>query len=315
MTRLIVSLYDRPKNARRVVDSLRHAGFDDSQIEHIERHREDRNLFRRAFRSEKRNGALEAAKFRRLLSDMGIPEEDAEHYAQEVTRGRSLVVVQSDDEISGRAKQIMSQAPIKELGVENSYGDHDVALHPNSPRDTREPPPHTHHDVDVIRTITDVPESAPDEAVEQSEAQFIDTTTGSAEDEAHELREERFRHRTDEESRTSPRQHSPFDVLTDRRADAQFLLYKPEFRRHYEKHYAAFGEFPYEDYLRAYRYGLELAQAEEHRRRLWPDIASEAGRHWEEHMALPWRKFREAARYGWYQIRGDAELYGGTPRG
>lgn len=315
MTRLIVSLYDRPDNARRVVDDLRKAGFDHSQIELLETHPEDRNLFRRVFRAEDRAEALKAEKSMRLLRTMGLPADDADHYARQISTGRSLVVVQSDDEISGRAKQIMSRYPVEETDVENSYGDHDVALHPDSPEDTREPPPHTYgtRSVEIIHPSSEEPELSSDEpgAHNTTDADVIETSPEKSDTERG-LREERFRH-TDEKSPSPPRLPSGFDVLADREGDAQFGLHIPEFRRHYEEHFAVFGEYSWEDFRRAYRYGMDLARVDEHRHRLWPDIEADAGRHWEEHMALPWPKFREAARYGWYQIRGDAELYGGRP--
>ncbi len=121
MTQVIITLYDDHRTTMKALVELRHAGFDETQVETIESLPEKKNYLLRRLENGTDDKLLTSDEVFQALRDMEIASSDAEHYIDEINRGRHLVLVRSDDEISGRAKQILNQFPFEEEEEKTSY--------------------------------------------------------------------------------------------------------------------------------------------------------------------------------------------------
>lgn len=288
MTRVIVYLYDHPDKANTVVQSLHHAGFDDSQMECIESDPESKHFFRRLFKSDRQRKALKTEQATRALLKLGLEQDVAAHYADAIRKGCTLVALRCDEELSGRANQIMNRFPAdenKEYSTLDNEPHHIEDRHSSSLETGDETSSGGIKKIDILRPTS---YRSPSRQASKPQPSSRPRTTGSP----------------------SP---APVGELSTRHAEERFRLYEPDCRRHYEQHYAAVSDYPYKEYARAYRYGLALAEDETYIGRDWPSVELEARRHWKARMSAPWSQFREAVRFAWYCIRGDAEKYLGQP--
>lgn len=75
------------------------------------------------------------------------------------------------------------------------------------------------------------------------------------------------------------------------------------YRDHYIEYYAG-SPTPYDAYAPAYRYGAALAADEQFSQYNWESVETEARRRWEEtSFRGEWNEVRDAARFGWLQLR------------
>ena len=97
----------------------------------------------------------------------------------------------------------------------------------------------------------------------------------------------------------------PNDQIPDTRATLpeEYERYERAFRDHYEDHFAH-TDHDYGEYLRAYRYGVVLAQEQSFRDRSWEDVQNFAAQGWDPQTHGAWEDFRSAVHYGWNLIRG-----------
>ena len=86
---------------------------------------------------------------------------------------------------------------------------------------------------------------------------------------------------------------------------ARFDEYDEDFHRHYNQALASRG-LSYEQCAPAYRLGAELTEDEQNRRRKWQEVEPEARRRWEEHNPGTWTQVRDATRYSWDRLTGNA---------
>lgn len=289
MSRVAVALYDHRDNATEVLDQLQHAGFDATQLECIEPD-PTTNQFRRRGVGEGTSGSsVPKSKALRLLEHLGIPEDDAHHYLEEIALGRSLVAARSEEELSGRARQIMNQYPLAESKEVGTLEDEQA---PRGPRPG-------------VLTTGQIPAGR---HRRRSRRKYPSTEIISVSKPESESRSPR------PPQKPRPRRDNPaLGELSGRAAEERYKLYRPEFVRHYEQHYAALGEFSYDDFARAYRYGMALATDPAHRDEDWTNVEPIARRQWQQRMHRPFKLFREAIRFGWYVIRGEEEKYRGRP--
>ncbi len=310
MTRIIASLYDQPHYATEVVEQLGEAGFDDSQLLCIEPDRSDPEVLRVHHGPGGDGEPLDWGASLDAMEQFGISDDDAAHYADEIAAGRSLIAVHSDEELSGRAHQIINRVPLEQSHEESTLD--------NEPL----PATQSHASGDDIQSgnlgqgrddsnFTEIVEMSDDsedgpaqsdvfraseheaQASEADAGPHVDTTDDSA-------------HSTGDSPPGSTLGELSSDVARER-----FKLYRPDFVRHYQARYAPFESYEFDDYARAYRFGMALAADTEDRDHQWPDAEPQARRQWEAHVQHPWSHFREAVRFGWYTIRGQREKYGG----
>lgn len=99
----------------------------------------------------------------------------------------------------------------------------------------------------------------------------------------------------------------PIEEMTTR-AKRRFEEYEQDCRDHYERYLVDDG-IDFNDYIRAYRFGMALGEDANLTAYEWETIEPEAGRQWELQEATSWENHREAARFGWYLVRGQGDEY------
>jgi len=87
--------------------------------------------------------------------------------------------------------------------------------------------------------------------------------------------------------------------------DDDFRRYDNDFRTHYQT-YGMDSGYTYEQYTPIYRYGYNLASDPAYRDRDWDAIEPEARRRWEERNPNTWERFKDSVRYAWDKVRGAA---------
>ena len=303
MTRVAVSLYDHRNDATEVMEQLREAGFDEAQIECIEPEPDTTDYTRRLHRPgpDESIGKEESLA---VMQRLGIADDDARHYLDEIAAGKSLVAVKTEEEISGRARQIMNRVPAREAKETSSL---------DTPAE--QPPVAAAHNPTKRRTGRRRRRSAPNTEIFELPSPRQRSEARRAEEEAG-AQSESMAGRTvvteDDEQQLSAQQEVELEIgeMSTRVAQERFKLYRPDLVRHYEEHYAALGEYDFDDYISAYRWGMALAANPKHKRKRWPEIEPMARRGWQQRMGVGWDRFREAARFGWFLIRGEQQKYG-----
>ena len=281
MTRVIISLYDHPDRATEVMTKLHEAGFQTSQIMCIESSPEEQRFYRRGPLTDSENDVITSDHLRRELDEGGLEDRQIDDLIRQLRGRRSLVVVESSDELSGRAMHLMNAYPAEEVDEQSSY-DEQAREHNRQADDQRQS--------------------------QKRGATTSDIHKVPAQDKS------RDKPKTTPGPKSKKRRHPASEELQSSRAQERFKIYKPDFRRHYEEHYAAMRRYSFEDYTRAYRYGLALATDKDYRHYDWPRVEPDAEQQWKARMAEPWKDFREAVRFGWYRIRGEEEKFAGRPR-
>lgn len=75
------------------------------------------------------------------------------------------------------------------------------------------------------------------------------------------------------------------------------------FRQDYQRNYASSG-YDYSYYQPGYRYGYELGNTEQYRNRNWSDIEADVRRDWEmRHPDNAWEDFKDSVRRGWERFK------------
>lgn len=320
MTRVVTALYNHSEDATEVIAALQQAGFAEAQVECLEPDPESRHFVWRLHDGADQTDVLDRAAAIDRLDRVGLPEDDIEEYLTEIKHGRSLVAVRAEEEISGRARQVMNRFPLAQ-SHERTTLEPGPRTYPYSEsgnqarRQVRSPDP-DYPTTDIIE-VGD--ESEPIDSPDISK-RSPGTEAGGPEDEieieevaAQEDEIEIEEVAAEGTTRTDSEDRDAIGELSGRVAEQRYKLYRPRFYRHFVRHYAAITDHDFDVYARAYRFGMALATSPAHRHQRWEDVAERARTQWERKMNRPWRHFREAVRFAWYLMRGQEEKYGRRP--
>ncbi len=318
MTYSVVTLFDHPDHANEAMRVLEAGGFDGSHLHSIESDPESQNFFKRVFSSDG-GEELEADMAMTFLTSAGIPEDEAEEYAESVEKGQSLILVENQSERQAqKARKLISEHHFEDLeetdDEQRRRGEADVSR--------RQRPEGRTGQTYAESGAPEGREAVEDEPDEHSE--FISGPTGAdstsdepltgqtptssfvgSEDESDEFGREQLVDSGDRDERD-------INAYVGR-ADARYQQFEPELRTHYEETFATDDDYGFAEYSRGYRYGMALAEDDEYHGRQWEDVEREAGHRWEAQEASSWDNFKEAVRYGWYKIRGEEEDYERRP--
>lgn len=313
MTMLVIGLYDQSGEAKRAIEALEDEGFGRSDIELIQgqRRRKSKGFFKSLFRMGGSDG-LEPED----LMEKGISEEDAQFYTNAVHDGRSLVIVRCATDRTGRAHDILARFRLSQYG-----------MRPKTEEVRREEtrPESAHFDPQE-----EFPGTMPGEPFRGEEEMYTGPRYAEGEDEIRAREELQDREREEiiereERVRTYPMTevHPPGTGQEELRVQTAgegedlyrmasrkspyFDENRPEFRRHYDEHFAD-EDYGFQEYSQAYRYGLALADHEPFFTLKWEDIAEHASRSWEEYNKGTWHRFRQAVRFGWDRLRQRAGI-------
>jgi hypothetical protein len=86
-------------------------------------------------------------------------------------------------------------------------------------------------------------------------------------------------------------------------AKESFETYDSDFHNHYNTYYTGSG-YTYDQYAPVYRYGYGLANDPQYSGREWDTIEMDARRRWEERNPGTWEQFKDSVRYAWDKARG-----------
>jgi len=201
------------------------------------------------------------------LVKTGIPEEEAQYYAEIVRRGGTLVSVTTPDADAARARQIIERHnPVnvqeRVTGWQRSGW---KGFDPNAA-------PYTATTTDRTRTAV-AGESVPT-AVEIEEVVIA----------------------RDVAANRRGKGKAAASTASD------WHVYDTDFRNNFNQNYANSG-YTYDEFTPVYRYGYGIANDPEFSGD-WSTVEPEARRRWEERNPNTWDEFKAAVRYAWDKVRG-----------
>jgi hypothetical protein len=277
------------------------------------------------------------------LVGAGIPEEDANFYAEGVRRGGTLLMVKAPDDMAQRAYDLMRSNGA--VDVDQRSGDWRRSgwnrFDPNAGPYMATGDNAWERSSKVGTTAGAVAGAATGAAI-GSAAGPVGTVAGGAAgavagagvgagaDVAGEKYEERKTNMDDRPSnRSTTTTGSTYSDTTDTSVgrkgqvdydttaaatgsamgtareslEDDFRRYDNDFRTHYQT-YGMDSGYTYEQYTPIYRYGYNLASDPAYSDRDWDAIEPEARRRWEERNPNTWERFKDSVRYAWDKVRG-----------
>jgi uncharacterized protein (TIGR02271 family) len=337
MAKTVIGLFDDPRQAQHIVQTLVDDGFRQEDIRTLTRQEE---------------ASVSA------LSAHGVPEAEAQQYAEAVRRGDALVLVDTADDRADRAVAIMERAPAVER--ETRTGADAAREHGRSSTagergrsGTREVEtgdvniPVVEEELQVgtrqvqrggVRLYTRVVERPVEETVRlrdeevRVERRPVDRPATEADVAAAQERTVEVTE-TDEEAVIAKQARVVEEVVVSKEVQEQtetvrdtvrrtevevepigagaageargFATFEPDFRQHYTTTFASGGQGQaYERWAPGYRYGYELASDPRYAGRDWTALEPEARRGWEAQQQGTWEEFKDTVRYAWEKVRG-----------
>ena len=220
------------------------------------------------------------------LVDAGLPEEQAQYYAEGVRRGGTLLAVRVPDTLVEEARDTLERydpVDVEERAAtwrQQGWSGYD----PNAG-------PYTG---DRMTSGTGMMGSGA--AMPASTGSMAGAGQGSA------VVYSEGRQRPEPAVDSGPRLGDQMSQSASYGAGSDYERYAPAFRGHYQTNLAQSG-FQYEHYEPAYQYGLTLGNYGPYRGMEWMQIESEARHAWEERNPNTWDRIRDAVRYGWERVR------------
>jgi len=273
------------------------------------------------------------------LVGAGIPEEDANFFAEGVRRGGTLLMVKAADDMAQRAYDLMRSNGA--IDIDQRSGDWRKSgwsrFDPNAEPYMASGDNAWERSSKVGTTAGAVAGAATGAAI-GSAAGPVGTAVGGAAgavagagigagaDVAGEKYEERKMMDDRPANRNTTTTGSTYDDRMDASVDARkgqvdydtsgsatgtaresvedrFRTFDNDFRTHYQT-YGMDSGYTYEQYTPIYRYGYNLAMDPALHDRDWDSIESEARRRWEERNPNTWERFKDSVRYAWDKARG-----------
>lgn len=201
------------------------------------------------------------------LAGWGIPEEEAEYYAEGLRRGGTLVAVRIDDERAEDVVDIME--------------DHDPVDVERRAAYWRSEDDWTGYD----------PQAEPYDAQQLSSYRERRTSWESEYD---------YDDMSGGRVRTHSGVASGYGATGTERGT--FDDYDDDFRRHYDSTFAT-TSYGYDRYQPAYRYGYTLANDRRYQDTAWNSVEPTVQRRWEETNEGTWDEFKDAVRHGWERAK------------
>ncbi len=225
------------------------------------------------------------------LVGAGIPEEDANFYAEGVRRGGTLVMVRSSDDMANRAYDVMQRYGA--VDVDKRSGDwrssgwsgFDPNAEPYTGTTGRTDIDDKWRESSKVGTAAGTAAGAATGAAIGSAGGPAGTVVGGIAGAA-----------------AGAGVGAAGDVA-GKSVEGNFARYDNDFHTHYQT-YGADSGYTYDQYQPVYRYGYGLAGDPQYGGRDWADIEPEARRRWEERNPNTWDRFKDSVRYAWDKARG-----------
>lgn len=212
------------------------------------------------------------------LAGWGIPEGEAEYYAEGVRRGGTLVAVKVSDERAEDVVDILEDHnPVDvERRAEYWRSEYDWTGY-----DAEAEP----YDADQLSRYREQRKTWESNYTDYDYDDDLDT--GAAD----------MRSRAIRSYAGSTGAGSTMATGT-RNTASNFADYDQEFRRHYNTRYATTG-YDYNQYQPAYQYGYTLGTDPRYQNADWMAVERSARRGWEDDHDSAWEDFKDAVRHGW----------------
>jgi hypothetical protein len=259
------------------------------------------------------------------LIDAGVPEAEAQLFAESVRRGSILAMVRARDEQAERARDIMTRdgaVDVQSRAAEwREAGWRASELDRRPEEDVEEPPSYATSPMQIDEQIGPERVDSPYGGSEYRNVERAGTEYVQDQDLAAQSEEVSRSHAPEApgESMSETREAGvgyssgagqsgagyqgggaaeggPRPGLVSAR---DFDSLSADFRGHYDTVLAGSGD-EYERYQPAYRFGYDLVQDQRFQNRRWSEIEPEARRLWDgTHPSNGWDSIREAVRFGW----------------
>jgi len=215
------------------------------------------------------------------LVHVGVPEEEAQSYAEGLRRGGTLVTAKVDDTIAPRAQQILQRnnmVDVKQRETtwrQQGWQGYDAKAKP--------------YTSDELRRER--------EQWSQSRGSQTMNQTGGSGQTMNQSRGSQTMNQTSGSEQTMSQSRGTMQSGGD------FATMEPTYRSDFQSRYGT-GKRRYEDYAPAYRYGYELANDQRYQNQDWNTVEQSARTDWERRGSGSWQDFKDAIRYAWDQARG-----------
>ena len=222
------------------------------------------------------------------LVGAGVPEEDANFYAEGVRRGGTLVMVKSTDDMANRAYDVMQRygaVDVDKRGAEwRSSGWNRFDESTGSYTGTGEGASEQWNESSKVGTVGGGLAGAATGAAIGSAGGPIGTVIGGVAGAA-----------------AGAGVGAAGDIAGES-AEDHFGRYDNDYRTHYQSYGANTG-YTYDQYQPVYRYGYGLASDPTYRDYDWNRLEPEARRRWEERNPGTWENFKDSVRYSWEKAK------------
>jgi len=230
------------------------------------------------------------------LVEWGIPEEEAEYYAEGVRRGGTLVTVRATDTEAENVVDILESYDPVDIERRSEYWRSEEDWSGYDPN--AEPWDSTR--LEQYRQQRERWES--DYGASDFDADYdiddYDYEMGM-DDDTLDIAEEELRTRT--HMRSDPLEED--DRLLGEMGTGRFDEFDSRFRNHYNTTFYDSND-TYEHYMPAYRYGHMLATDPRYTDVTdWRDLEEPARRSWEEQHQGTWEQFKDAVRHAWNETK------------
>ncbi len=341
MAYVVVTLFEHPDRANEGMNALERAGFNRSNMECIESDPESQKFFKRLFTTDG-GEEMEAERAMEFLTEMGIPEDDAEDYSDKVRKGKSMVLVRCSSEAEAEeATNILNQDTLKAGEKELRHGEtrspaageeatveaaeEELTVGKREvetggvriEKEVTEEPVEEEvqlreEHVDVERRQVDRPLGEGEEAFTEESIEVSETREEPVAEKKQRVREEVKVKKDVEDRSETVKETVRRETINVRdiseRAEGRFNQFESDYRAHFDENYAD-TDHEFNDYSMGYQYGMGLAESDEYRGANWEEVEPEARQSWEaqgDDMGA-WEEFKDSVRYGWRKIRGEED--------
>ena len=221
------------------------------------------------------------------LVGVGIPEEDANFYAEGVRRGGTLLITKTTDDLANRAFDIMQRfgaVDVDKRGAELRSSGWTRFDENGEPYTGVTSADEEWRESSKVGTVGGGVAGAATGAAIGSVAGPVGTVVGGVAGAA------------------AGAGIGAVGDIAGEKAEDYFRRYDTDYRTHYQN-YAATSGYTYEEYQPVYRYGYSLANDPTYRGWDWNRIEPEARRRWEESNPNTWERFKDSVRYTWERVK------------
>jgi hypothetical protein len=274
------------------------------------------------------------------LADMGVPEEEAQYYAEGVRRGGTLVTIQVAADRIEPARRIMEHHDPIDIEErvsqwrQQGWGQFDGVITPSTTpsrqansgagafdaaHEVGEFDDYALHDAQFRQHYQDNYANNSSYSFDNYASAYrygLDLAT------YHYYGNRRGWAEVEPEIRRSWEERNPgtwanfkgavqyaWEEVTDALGfDNDYENYQSMFQRHYNENYARSGQ-PYNYYDMAYRYGYGLSHDPRFNNRSWAELEPEARRYWEEQHEGSWDQFKDAVRHSWEEVKRVVDVH------